>query len=327
MASEGFSLLKVFEDSKKVLFKPKEYFSSMPVEGGIGEPILKALIYGVVAGVFSLLWSILNVSGFTGVIFWGDVVIMAFLGSVIWAVLGVFIGAVIVLILSAIAKGNNDFEANMRVTASVMVIMPINAFLGFTAAISGNFGAFITLLVNLWAVYMLYFGITQALKSEISTSRVIHYVLAAIMVIIFIAGLGARRAVEKYTGVNSKKAEKLVQKYQKAAEEAAEEMTKELNAYKFEMASGDIVEEAEKSDVKDAINNLSEDNEYMILSKGTKFIQAAVTEDGYLLEYRDQTGYYRSADTDLTKADLEDVFYGFLKEKDWKDEVNWEMVE
>ena len=327
MASEGFSLTKIIADSKKVLLSPKEYFSSMPTEGGIGEPILKALVYGVVAGIFSLLWSILNISGFTGGIFGGAVGIMAFLGSVIWAIIGVFIGAVIVLIISAIAKGNNDFEANMRVAASVMVIMPINAFLGFTAAISGNFGAFITLLVNLYAVYILYFGITQAMKAEISTSKVVHYILAGILVLFFIVGMGTRRAVEKYTGMNNEKAEKLVKKYQQAAEEAAEKMTEELNAYQLEMENGDVVEDAGKSDVKDALKQLGEDNEFMILSKGTKFVQVAVTADGYLLEYRDETGYFRSVDTDLSLSDVEDVFYDFLKEKDWKDKMEWEKIE
>jgi hypothetical protein len=334
MASEGFSLSKVFEDSKKVLLSPKEYFSSMSLEGGIGEPILKALVYGIVAGIFSLLWSLLNISGFTGGLFGGAVGVMAFLGSVIWAIIGVFIGAVIVLIISAIAKGSNDFEANMRVAASVMVIFPINAFLGFTAAIGGTFASLITLLVNLYALYILYFGVIHALKAEMSPSKVIHYVLAGLLVLIFIIGLATRSAVNKYTGINSKKAEKLMKEYQKAAEGAAaeyqkkaEEMTKEITSFRITMDDGKTISDADKSDVKDAMKKLNEDNPSFILMKGTNFVKTSLTEDGYKMEYRDNSGYFRSKDTDLSENDVEDALVNYVKEKkDWKEDIDWEEI-
>ena len=63
MSNQGFSFNKFFEDSKKVLISPKEYFSTMEVTGGLGEPIIKALIYGAIAGVFALLWSLFHISG------------------------------------------------------------------------------------------------------------------------------------------------------------------------------------------------------------------------------------------------------------------------
>jgi hypothetical protein len=334
MASEGFSLSKIFEDSKKVLVGPKEYFSTMPTEGGIGEPILKALTYGVIAGIFSLLWSLLNISGFTGGLFGGAVGVMAFLGSVIWAVIGVFIGAVVVLIISAIAKGSNDFEANMRVAASIMVIMPINAFLGFTAAIGGTFAALITLVVNLYAIYMLFFGVTQALKAELSPSKVIHYVLAGILVLIFIIGLATRSAVKKYSGFSSKKAEEMMKDYQKAAEEvskeyqkAAEEMTKEITSFRIIMGNGETFSGADKSDVRDALEKLDEETPDFSLMQGTSFVKVILTEDGYKMEYRDGSGHYKSQEEDLSEGDVEDVLFAFLKEdEDWKDQIDWEKL-
>ena len=48
----------------------------------------------------------------------GAIGIMAFIWSVIGAVIGLFIGAVILLVISSICKGSTDFEANMRVTAA-----------------------------------------------------------------------------------------------------------------------------------------------------------------------------------------------------------------
>lgn len=330
MASEGFSLSKVFEDSKKVLLSPKEYFSSMPTEGGIGEPVLKALTYGVVAGIFSFLWNLLNISGFG--LFGGAVGIMAFLGSVLWAVIGVFLGAVIVLIISAIAKGNNDFEANMRVAASIMVVMPISAFLGFTGAIGGTFSSLITLVVNLYAIYMLYFGVIYALKAEMGTSKVLHYVLAGILVLIFIIGLVTRSAVKKYSGLDSKRAEKLMKDYQKVAEdvakdyqEAAEEMTKELGKARIQLGNGEIIPEADKSAIQDALGQMGDVASSFTLLKGTNFVKVNLTDDGYTVEYREGTSYGKSEKNDLSEEDVEDLLIDFLKgDKKWKKAIDWE---
>ncbi|HKL38691.1 MAG TPA: hypothetical protein VJ876_07320, partial [Bacteroidales bacterium] len=90
MANEGFSLNRLYSDSKKALFQPKDYFSTLPVEGGIGEPLIKALVYGVVAGIFVLLWSLFNVTGYTAGMFGGMIGIGGFFWSIIAAVIGVF---------------------------------------------------------------------------------------------------------------------------------------------------------------------------------------------------------------------------------------------
>ncbi len=65
---------------------------------------------------------------------------MALVWTIVGALIGLFIGAVIMLIISAICKGSTDFEANLRVVAAVMVLMPINALLGFTMGINSVFG-------------------------------------------------------------------------------------------------------------------------------------------------------------------------------------------
>ena len=62
--------------------------------------------------------------------------ILSIVWSVVGAVLSLFIGAVILLVISSICKGSTDFESNLRVTAAVMVVMPISAFLSFTGGIN-----------------------------------------------------------------------------------------------------------------------------------------------------------------------------------------------
>ena len=60
MAEAGFDFQKFIEDSKSVLTAPKEYFSSMPKTGGFVEPLIKATIYGLVAGVLYFIWGLLH---------------------------------------------------------------------------------------------------------------------------------------------------------------------------------------------------------------------------------------------------------------------------
>lgn len=189
MSNENFSLNKLFRDSMNALFSPKAYFTSMETGGGIGEPVLKALIYGIVAGVLILIWSLLDIIGVTTGTFSGNIGVVGFFGNVIGAVVGVFIGGLIILIISYICSGNKNYEANMRVAAAIMVVLPVNALLGFFGGISVALGAVITLLVSLYGLYMLYNALTVSLQGEKKPAKAISYILGALMVLFTIIGL------------------------------------------------------------------------------------------------------------------------------------------
>ena len=199
----SFNFNAFINESKETLVNPKGYFSTMKTSGGMAEPIIKALIYGVVAGIIIFLWGVIGLGGAAGVLGAG-IGVMSLFWTVIAAVIGVFIGAIVILVVSSICKGNTDFEACLRVAASIMVVMPISALLGFTTGINSVFGAIVALGVNLFVLYLLYYGLTEALKANPGTARIIMYVLVAIMVIIMIAGLGATRRMNKYMNDYSK---------------------------------------------------------------------------------------------------------------------------
>ncbi|MFO7828274.1 MAG: hypothetical protein R6V23_06625, partial [Bacteroidales bacterium] len=92
MSDERFNIFKLYENSKKTLLHPKEYFASMKTQGGLGEPIIKALMYGVIAGIFVLIWDILNLTVASAGLLGGAAGIAGFFGAIISAVIGVFIG-------------------------------------------------------------------------------------------------------------------------------------------------------------------------------------------------------------------------------------------
>lgn len=227
MSNQGFSFKKLFEDSKKALLSPKEYFSTMETTGGIGEPVVKALIYGAIAGIFALIWSLLNLSVSSG-LFGGGVGLLALIWSIIAAVIGVFIGGVIVLIISSIAKGNSEFEPCMRVAAAIMVVMPISAFFGFLGGVR-ILSLVINLAINLYALYILYIAITSALKGEDKPAKVVSYVLGGLLILFFIIGLATRSAVNKFSKSYEQETNKVLKEYQKAAEDAAKELEEAVN--------------------------------------------------------------------------------------------------
>jgi len=193
----SFDLNAFIKESKETLLSPNTYFPAMKTSGGMAEPVMKALIYGVIAGIIAFLWGVLGLGGSLGV-FGAGIGAMALVWTIVGALIGLFIGAVIVLIISAICKGSTDFEANLRVVAAAMVLMPINALLGFTMGINSVFGAIVALGVNLYGLYLLYHGLTGSLKANEGTSKIVMYVLAGLLVLFTIVGMSTRNKMNNY---------------------------------------------------------------------------------------------------------------------------------
>lgn len=198
MNNETFNFNEFIKESKDVLLNPKLYFSTMKTSGGMTEPLIKAVIYGAVAGAIAFLWSILKIGGITGGLLGGAVGIMIFVSYIIGSIIGLFILAVIILVISSICKGNTDFEANLRVTATVMVIMPISALFGFAGGVNMYLGVFISLAINVFALWLLYNGLVESLKTKQETTKTVIYVLIAIFVLFMLIGLGTRRKAAKF---------------------------------------------------------------------------------------------------------------------------------
>jgi len=199
MSNESIDFKKILNDSRETLLNPKGYFASMPLAGGLAEPLIKAAIYGVLAGLFALLWSVLGFSAMGAGILGGAVGFMSLIWAVIGAIIGLFIGGVIMLVISAICGGNTDFEANLRVTASLMVIYPINAFLAFFYAINFTLAGLVGLAVSLYGIYLLYHAVIQALKGKESSVKIVAIVLLVFALVGFFGGRRASNSIRDFS--------------------------------------------------------------------------------------------------------------------------------
>ena len=238
MSNESFNFGQFIKDSVDVLTKPKAYFAGMPVKGGFGVPIVKALIYGAVAGIFSLIWSLLKIGGVAEGwgIFGGAIGIMAFIWAIIGALIALFIGAVIMLIISAICGGSTDYEANARVTASLMVLMPISALFGF---IGGGVGSLITFIINIYGMFMLYHALIGSLKGKEGTSKIITIILAVILVIFLIVGFFAKKTATRFMDEFGSEFEQTMEEYGEDMEKNMKDLAKDLEEATKELQEGE----------------------------------------------------------------------------------------
>jgi len=193
MSNGNFDFNLFIRESKDILVNPKSSFSSMKTSGGLAEPLIKVVIYGAIAGSLAFIWSILNVGSMSGGLFGGSYGIMVFVSYIIGAVIALFIGGLILLLISSICNGNTDYEANLRVISSVMVIMPVAAFFGFTGIINPYLGLLIILFIHLFSIWLLYNGIVEALKAKPESTRIIMYILAALVVVFMIVSMGIQK--------------------------------------------------------------------------------------------------------------------------------------
>jgi hypothetical protein len=209
MSNGTFDLNAFIQESKEVLVNPKSYFSTMKTSGGMGEPIIKAVIYGAVAGAIAFILGILHLTFGMGGLLGGLAGIGSFFLYIFISVIGLFIGAVILLVISSICKGSTDFEANVRVVAATMVVMPINAILGFASHISIYLGAIVSIGVGLLMLWLLYNALIEALKSKPETTKILMYILIALIVLFTLVGV--RKTNQMMKGFDSSELKELME--------------------------------------------------------------------------------------------------------------------
>ncbi len=197
MGNENIDLNRLLRESRETLLNPKAYYSSISLSGGFTEPVVKAAIYGTVAGLFSLLWTLLGLSALGGTMWSGGFGIMALISSVIGAIIAAFIGGGVMLLISAICGGNTDYESNVRIASSLMVVYPINAFMAFLYGININLGSVVGLAVSVYSIYLLYYSEILALKGKEASAKIVAIVLLFLSLLSFNASRKASHSLDE----------------------------------------------------------------------------------------------------------------------------------
>jgi hypothetical protein len=161
--SKGF-LSGLFTTLKDVLFRPSGFFKRMPVTGGLTDPLLYALIIGMVGLIFSYFWQILLQGAMQGMMLPGmkaaaeqnmfrgiGLAVLAFFSPFL-IILVLFIGSGILHVCLMLVKGaRSGFEATFRVVAYgystyILLVIP---FCG-------------GLIAGVWAIVLAIIGLREA---------------------------------------------------------------------------------------------------------------------------------------------------------------------
>jgi hypothetical protein len=223
----------------QVLTAPAEHFKSLRKTGGFVEPIVAAVIYGLISGVLSAVWAVTHmtaIGGAGGGLFGSIAGIGMVIFMPIMAVIGLFIGAVIFLVISSIGGGSTDFEACVRVAASCMAILPVHSLFGFLNGISFYLGLLVSLLVSLYGLWIAYNGLVHGLGCKDGVAKIVTGIFALLAILMTIMGLMAGAVLGRAGAMLEGAAEenrdavaawqKTAEELQRAAQKAQEEMAK-----------------------------------------------------------------------------------------------------
>jgi hypothetical protein len=198
MADINFDFKDFIEDAKNTLIKPKDYFSSLTKSGGFVDPIIRACIFSLIAGIIYFIWTLLKIGGswgMSGQSMAGFGSIIVIFTTLLGGIIGLFIGGLIIMLISMICSGDTNYEANTRVTASLMVISPISAFLSFLNGINLYLGIIVSLLVGLYAIWLLYMALLNSLSAKENVAKIVCIVLAVLSILASLGSLLTPRAM------------------------------------------------------------------------------------------------------------------------------------
>ncbi len=96
--------------------------------------------------------------------------------------------------------------------------------------------------------------------------------------------------------------------------------------FSLEMASGKTCDNVSEEKLKAAVDRLDDDNFFMILKNGENFIQAAYSEQGYDIQYKDDQAQYVAREY-LPKEKTVEAFISYFHGDDtWKDLTPWDKM-
>ena len=109
--------------------------------------------------------------------------------------------------------------------------------------------------------------------------------------------------------------------------EASTEETKPAESghseFSIEMANGDTYEKPTTEKLKELLKLLNDDNFFLILNSKDGFLQTTTSEQGYIVQYSDDSGMFE-AEAYFTFEMLLDIFVTYIDEDNaWKSKAKW----
>lgn len=162
----------ILDSALRIIKDPAGFFRDMPKSGGFGDPLVFAVVMGVVAG---LVRALLGLFHFGGIVSTGMAIAAVVLTPIMVIIFG-FVGAAILFVIWKLMGSGESYETAYRCGAYASAITPITALV--------NAIPFVGMLVGLgWMLYLLVMASVEVHKIAAGTAWKVFGVIAAVLVL------------------------------------------------------------------------------------------------------------------------------------------------
>lgn len=210
MEIKEYDFAEIPQKALNILTKPVDFFKSMHKSGGFLEPVIFAIIMGIVAGIIQ---AIINILGLSYV----SRGLLDSLGLIIFiplaVIIGSFIGAAIMYLIWKLMGSQENYETSYRCVAYLTILAPIAAILG----VIPYAGIILNALIGLFFIVMASIYVHNI---ETKKAWLVFGILFALLALIQIRGEYKFRNFSSSADEVRKKMEELNKQYQQQVEEA-----------------------------------------------------------------------------------------------------------
>lgn len=224
MEQKGINLAAIPQAAISVLTGPSDFFMKMPKSGGFVEPLVFAVIMGVIAGLIQTIFSLAGLSLAAGMAMGVASIIIT---PVMVAIFG-FVGAAIMFVIWKLMGSQESYETAYRCGAYISVLTPITTVLGIIPYVGTAIGI---------ALMMLFIVLASIVVHRIPAGKawLVFGIIGAVLIVLNIGGQFAARRIagnamqfQKSMEETSKKIQELSKKTEEARR-AAESLEKQMN--------------------------------------------------------------------------------------------------
>ncbi|SRR6056297_1896230 len=205
-ANSGFDLGTVIAQAKQVITDPTGFYRAMSRSGGYSEPLIFALVMGVMAGI---IYALLSILGLTGAGLGG---LAAIIMAPLLMLIGSFIAAAILFVIWKLMGSPHGFEVAYRSVAYSYAIVPVLAVFSIIPYLG-------TLLRVAWSTWLMIIASVEVHARARQTAMIVFGILGALLLFSQLSGEYAQRnlqdAMEKRLGENAEQIERSMQSLQK----------------------------------------------------------------------------------------------------------------
>jgi hypothetical protein len=148
METKDINFAAIPQTAVNVVTKPAEFFQGMPKTGGFLEPLVFAVIMGLIGGIIQVLLSVFGLGpagGYGGGMMsrFGVIIFMPIVVAI-----GSFIGAAILFVIWKLMGSQENYETAYRCCAYLTVLTPIAAIIGAVPYAGG------VIRMAIWVFYL-----------------------------------------------------------------------------------------------------------------------------------------------------------------------------